>query len=281
MKRILPLLTITFAALFTGCNDADFVYTDLHKWELSKNVKACNVVCYNAKSEDGEVTNGNPNWAGTFIFSKSGYLESAAAYNEKGEQMHKMTSMFEKGYPVRKTWKDNDSFSHKCNYVYDKDHHLTSYQLTDADGNTYEEDLTWEDDELVKRKTTYTYGDDEHHYTIKFTYNDDGSYLLEPSSDNADAPFISAKFNADHRLTLQKSEGSKTCKVEYNEKGFVESCKNGWAYFDDIDGFNIVNFDDVNKTFEYEYDSHDNWVKRTTFNDDGEAVEIIVRTIEY
>lgn len=281
MKRILPLLTLAVSALFASCNGIDFVYTDLHKWELSKNVKACNVACYNAKSEDGEVIKGNPYWAGTFIFSKKGYVESAAAYNEEGEQMHKMTSMFEKGYPVRKTWKDNDGFSHKCNYVYDKDHHLTSYQLTDADGNTYEEDLTWEDDELVKRKTTYTDGDNELHNTFNITYNDDGSYLLESSSDDADEPDVSAEFNADHRLTLQKSEGSKTCKVKYNEKGFMESCKNGWASFNDIEGFTIVNSNDVNQTYEYEYDSHDNWVKRTTFNDDGEAEAIIVRTIEY
>ena len=281
MKRILPLLTITFAALFTGCNDADFVYTDLHKWELSKNVKACNVACYNAKSEDGEVIKGNPNWAGTFIFSKKGYIESAAAYNEAGEQMGKMTSMFEKGYPIRKTWKGDEAFTCKCNYVYDKDHHLTNYQLTNADGNAYEEDMKWEDNELVKGKTTYTYGDNELKYTIKCTYNDDGSYVLESSSNDAAAPDVSAEFNADHRLTLKESEGSKTCKVEYNEKGFAESCKNGWLDFDFFEGFNIDNWDDINQTFEYEYDSHDNWVKRTTFNDDGEAEEIIVRTIEY
>lgn len=281
MKRILPLLTLTVSALFASCNGIDFVYTDLHKWELSKNVKACNVACYNAKSEDGEVIKGNPYWAGTFIFSKSGYLESAATYDEEGEQTGKMTSVFEKGYPVRKTWKGDEAFTRKCNYVYDKDHHITNYKLTDADGNTYEEDLTWEDDELVKGKTTYTYGDDEIKNTINCTYNDDGSYRLESYSDDADMPEVSVEFNADHRMTLKKSEGSKTCKVKYNEKGLVERCENGWSNLDCIEGFTIANFDDINKTYEYEYDDHNNWVKRTTFNDEGEAEVIIVRTIEY
>lgn len=237
---------------------------------------------YNAFTIDGETVKGTPKQAATFIFTDKGHIEQGAVYNADGSLSMKITSEIEDGYATKRTVESEDGDTMEITYTYDKSHHPVNCKVEQSDGGySYEETNTWKDGKIVKCviESSTTSGDFK--YTNLIEYDDDGSYVVEQTDDDGKTSAI-LKFDENHNITYQDFGNGFPAKVAYNAKGVPELTQNGSIDANSVSGFYLCSFgEETEITYEYEYDSHDTWTKRTRYNDDNEPDEIITREIEY
>lgn len=268
--KVKKFCIIIIIALFCwGCSSFKMEKNDLTEMNLYGNVKFLREYIYNVVINSGEVSKGDRNYS-----SENKYL-----FNDKKNNM---------------SWDSYDSNGElysRCDYKYDENWNPTKVSFYKSDGSLYSEWIFKYDNNGNLIERNYNYSTDRYrHLDDKTTFKYDGrGNLVEENKFNYLGDFSNKMIykndkKGNHiKSKYYKSDGSiilhlafkydnKNNKLEwisYDSDGNVEY-KTKYKY-DDLGNVLVENkYDSENKhiddkTYQYEFDSRSNWIKKTEF----------------
>lgn len=272
--RLLLQLCMMFSLL--SCANSGKL-TSLDEFNLKGNVSSIKVITYEAESKFGEIVKGDIDYSGNYQyeFNDNKMTTVKTTFDRRGNIDGKDIYAYNNnnGLTTVSTYDSDGDLDGKIIFEY-IDNILVSQNFYDADGEL-ENKIEFENNGKNITKGKYVKSENDFSYWTN-TWN--GDILVESIGYNKDGGIESkSTYTRDGKLS-KISLDSFEISLKYNDSKDIISYIN--AEPSDITSF----FYNEGKTYycEYEYDSHDNWVKRTSYLGETRIPDKIVeRNIVY
>lgn len=289
--KTISLVLISFMYIL-GCSKEkpkEFPYnkSDLEKMKLRGKVKTCREYSYKANSSFGKISKGERQYeegledGDFYTFNTNGFINERIEYDIKDDIKEKNTYIYdenEKLIETKRYYSDKKSL-YLLIYKYDEKGFLVERTLYNSKGN-------------IDFKEVYENQKENNEITVNRYENDGELYSSSNSRYDNKGNIVEYRDN-----TYSENGSSNLTFYLYDNQGNL--IEENWAstLTDDGRTLNIISnynynkygdkieywFDDSTEsktTYEYEYDSHNNWIKRIEF-DRRFPKFILERKIEY
>lgn len=277
-KNILIIILGLFATLtFAQCGisyDYDHKsFTDLEKRNLSGKIKSVEYSHFDVANNFGELSTGEKKCEQEVFFNQNGTVSKIIEYNSDGEIRDVFIHEYENG-------------NIKLISSYDKDGLLISKKAFVIENNTIREQIYLANGELNSQyfvrtydsngnmiKELWKYHDNKNDISEYLKYFDNENRLIKIKADSYSKKLSytdgnSSKYpNKIETVDNLTNEIRKTLEFEFDSKGnVIKEFFNG----------------KLSRSYEYEYDKFENWIRQIEFKTEGKIPEeIIERIINY
>ncbi|AFL96689.1 hypothetical protein ACQ1Q1_08150 [Ornithobacterium rhinotracheale] len=251
MKRI---ILITLSAISLWACDKQHKKTDAEEMHLKGKVKSVKQTTYKAVEKFGQVERG----------SESGFNNDNfyVVFNEKGNCIEEVR------------YNSEGNIDRKSTLAYDEKENCIERVRYNAEGSIDEKMTLAYDDKGNKIECVFYNSDDSIYSKSTYAYDEKGNCIEEVWYNSEDSIDVKSTYFYDEKGNVRTvvwydSEGSMTRKNIYDYEGNQIQVD----YYNSEGKF-------YRETYTYEYDTHDNWIKKITYKND-KAESIAEREITY
>lgn len=293
MKHSTPIVLLVLSFLFIiGCSTQTYTDTQMYAYKgfgLNCNVKSVKVLTYDAKYKFGEITKMELSEASSenlycvdnYIaeFGDNGICKTITRFEIDGEIEEKEIIKVKDDLVTEITVFDSDGdISNTLSFTWDEGN-ISTVSIADHRGVIYQRIEDNYNDGLVSEQRYYW--DDTLKKVTKYTWDGTVCNFVEYDGNGDESNRGYSSYSKEKRWLGTKSQ-NQNVEVTYNSKGLPETCHNA-IYDSSSDSFRFNDSDkDLFVTYEYEYDSKGNWIKRIMFLGEGKRpYQISEREITY
>lgn len=244
---------------------------DCAKYGMKQNIHSIKVFIYEAKEKFDKIEKGDLEIDGHYyiVFDENGFLSELSSFYSSGEQISKTRYEYKDNKLHKETFYFDSKLSKTTYYEYDGKHLSSKSEVDHSNDNQTMKFENINNGEYVTEFIRYENNVKKAIFKCKAIDNQTEirSYNIngEPTGHHR-----IEEYDEFGRMTKMIYEGT-LCEAKYNEHGLPIYLKN--AYLSNgIVYFNPFKNNEI-RSFEYEYDENENWIKRIEY--EGEKIKPI------